>query len=496
MSGVRVTYAGLISFGIVMITVITGLIFTLIVTRRLEVDEFAAWSLIGSLIVYVMILDPISSYWATRQIARGEKVAVTAIGTNIIFAIIATGIYQLIIYYIAITTDVNYDVLLLSSLMIPLLYLGKEMKAILHAFKPQSTSYGFLIFETVKIPVGLIFVYWLDLGLIGAIYTTILSQLSSVIFYTYSIRSKLKEKFDFNYVKPWLKNFWLPLLQGNTDRFIHLDVLIYTSIVGSVSGLAYLGASKAIINAVSMTTYLSNGLYPKLVFGQKDEYVVMMFKRTLLFTIPIVGMALVFAKPGLWILNPNYFESYIIVYAWVFINFSYVIQSLFVSSLLGLETVDVQKDPKIKQFLKSKLFKVPMMDVSGRIFYIIALLLFLPFIFQSSSSDFEVIFWWGIIGVGANALIIGLYWNMMNKSNPFKFPIKNVVKYVLVTILASILSLILIDNYLIYEESIFKFLPMIIPFVLLYASIYTSLIYLWDKETRHLLKLIINEIKK
>ena len=309
MSEVRVTYAGLISFGIVMITVITGLIFTLIVTRRLEVDEFAAWSLIGSLIVYVMILDPISSYWATRQIARGEKVAVTAIGTNIIFAIIATGIYQLIIYYIAITTDVNYDVLLLSSLMIPLLYLGKEMRAILTAFKPQSTSYGFLIFETIKIPVGLIFVYWLDLGLTGAIYTTILSQLSSVIFYTYSIRSKLKEKFDFIYVKPWLKNFWLPLLQGNTDRFIHLDVLIYTTIVGSVSGLAYLGASKAIINAVSMTTYLSNGLYPKLVSGQKDEYVVMMFKRTLLFTIPIVGMALVFAKPGLWILNPNYFES-------------------------------------------------------------------------------------------------------------------------------------------------------------------------------------------
>ena len=69
---------------------------------------------------------------------------------------------------------------------------------------------------------------------------------------------------------------------------------------------------------------------------------------------------------------------------------------------------------------------------------------------------FEVIFWWGIIGLGANSLIIGLYWNMMNKSNPFKFPIKNVVKYVLVTILASILSLILIDNYLIYEESIFK----------------------------------------
>ena len=96
------TYSGLISFGIVLIMVITGLIFTLIVSRRLTTEEFATWSLIGSLIVMVMVLDPISSYWATRQVARGEKVAVTAIGSNIIFAIVASGIYQLVIYFMAI----------------------------------------------------------------------------------------------------------------------------------------------------------------------------------------------------------------------------------------------------------------------------------------------------------------------------------------------------------------------------------------------------------
>ena len=91
MSEVRVTYSGLISFGTVLIMVITGLIFTLIVSRRLTTEEFATWGLMGSLIVVVMILHPISSYWATRQVARGEKVAVTAIGSNLIFAIVATG---------------------------------------------------------------------------------------------------------------------------------------------------------------------------------------------------------------------------------------------------------------------------------------------------------------------------------------------------------------------------------------------------------------------
>ena len=245
-----------------------------------------------------------------------------------------------------------------------------------------------------------------------------------------------------------------------------------------------------------MTTYLSNGLYPKLVSGEKDEYIVMMFKRTFLFTIPILGMALVFAKPGLWILNPNYLESHIIVYSWVFVQFAYVVETLLASSLLGLENVDIQKDPKIKQFLKSNLFKVPMMDTIGRIFYIILLIVLLPFILESNSSDFYVIFWWGVIGIAANLLIIGLYSKMIKKSINFKFPIKNMAKYVFVTIIASVPSFILVENYLVYEESIFDFLPIIFPFLLLYASIYISLIYLWDKETRHLLKLIINEIKK
>jgi len=85
---------------------------------------------------------------------------------------------------------------------------------------------------------------------------------------------------------------------------------------------------------------------------------------------------------------------------------------------------------------------------------------------------------------------------MIKKSINFKFPIKNIAKYVFVTIIASVPSFILVENYLVYEESIFDFLPIIFPFLLLYASIYISLIYLWDKETRHLLKLIINEIKK
>ena len=55
MSGIRVTYSGLISFVVGIGSVFTGLIFTIIVTRRLTPDEFGEWGLIGALTGYVLI---------------------------------------------------------------------------------------------------------------------------------------------------------------------------------------------------------------------------------------------------------------------------------------------------------------------------------------------------------------------------------------------------------------------------------------------------------
>ena len=62
--------SGLIGLAIGLSTVITGLIFILIVTRSLTQEELGTWGLIGGLITYVVILEPMISYWSTREIAR------------------------------------------------------------------------------------------------------------------------------------------------------------------------------------------------------------------------------------------------------------------------------------------------------------------------------------------------------------------------------------------------------------------------------------------
>src|SRR3990167_2795739 len=112
MSNIRVTYSGLLGFIIGMISVITGIVFTLIVTRRLSPEEFGVWALIGSVISYFLIVEPILSYWTTRQIARGESVATTSLFYSTLFSLGQVPIYLSLAFYLpSINPDYSYSLM-------------------------------------------------------------------------------------------------------------------------------------------------------------------------------------------------------------------------------------------------------------------------------------------------------------------------------------------------------------------------------------------------
>ena len=74
MNNIRVTYSGLIALVVSLIGVVTGIIFVILITRTLTPVEFGLWTLLGSVVSYVLVIDPIVTYWSTRQVARGENI--------------------------------------------------------------------------------------------------------------------------------------------------------------------------------------------------------------------------------------------------------------------------------------------------------------------------------------------------------------------------------------------------------------------------------------
>ena len=225
MSNIRVTYSGLISLAIRFLSLFTGLAFTLIVTRQLSEEEFGTWGLISAIIVYATIINPIINYWSTREIARGQESGKTAFVSNGIFSAGGMFVYIIIAFFVGLQSDAKLEILMLATILIPVLFINNSLNAINAGWKPHVVSYGFFTFELIKIPAGLVLVYFLQLGVEGAIYAVFLGYLASIgiqIFFG-------KENSSINAFPPLCRTRFISFIDSRTSGTFRIPNEIVTA---------------------------------------------------------------------------------------------------------------------------------------------------------------------------------------------------------------------------------------------------------------------------
>ncbi len=495
MSGIRLTYAGLLALVIRLASVITGIIFTIIVTRNLTLEEFGLWRLIGGLISYVVIVEPVANYWVTRQIARGEEAGKTGIFTNGIFAAGASTAYIAMISFVSGATGSNYNLLLLSTILIPVTYISNTLEAINLGYKPQATSYGFIAFELAKIPMGLLLVEATRMGLAGAILATFVAFLARDFVLVYNAREKLRAKFSPALVKNWLRLSWLPLYNNIAGMILTLDVLLFSLIVGSVKPLAFYAAATAITAVIANSSGISQALYPKLLAENKKEYVEIALRRTFLFSIPILTAVIIYAKASLFILNPIYAAAVPVVYISAFTSLAYVISTIMYNVVGAIERVDINLNSRIMDYVKSRLFIIPTLTYIQYGSYIGLLVTMLFIIKPLILEDLQLIVLWVIIGLITQIPFTIYSWRLAVKSLSFKFPWISIGKYSLISGIAATIMLILNDHILIYNNSIYIFAPRLAATLSIAGGIYFSILYAIDADFRVLASAIVKELK-
>jgi hypothetical protein len=493
MNNIRVTYSGLISLLVGFSSILTGTIFTLIVTRQLTQDEFGTWGLIGSLVGYVLITEPIISYWSTREISRGQGSAKTAIITSGIFSTVSIFVYIAIAYPVATQTDANSSSVLLALILIPFLFLNKTLTAIIIATKPQIQGYSFLSFEIAKIPIAFVLVYMLDWGLDGAIIATAMAYVPSIVILLINSRGIMVGKLKPNLIKKWLKQFWIPGINRSIGFLVSLDVLIFSFITGSVAGLAFWAAASAISNIVNHSSKISVGVYPKLLSGGKEEYIQQNLNWLFYFGIPLIAFTFTFAKPGLFTLNPSYEIAYPIVIFLSIRVFGETLLRLFSNSIIGTETVDINENSTFKEYVKSKLFKVPIVRIIHYGSYIGSLSIML--ILVTDASQIDLVIYWSIIMLALQIPFTVYFYIQVKKNFKIKVDNVNLITYLIISTIIFGGIYLLMEEYLEYKIEIMQFLPNLLIFVFLSISLYFGMIYLVDKKTKVLFNNIINELR-
>lgn len=494
MSDIRVTYSGLIALVVGLVSVVTGIVFTLIVTRRLSPEEFGMWSIIGSMISYFLIAEPVISFWSTRQIARGEEVGKTSLISSISFSMGAIPLYLVFAYFVSTVSRSHLDSLILASILLPVTFVSQTLSGINLGHKPHATSYGLLVFEILKIPAGLALVYSLDLGVNGAIIATLIAYLGKILVQGYFGKTQLKDKFNTNALKRWIKLSWIPLYSNLSHLIWTLDVVLYSIIVGSVKGVAYFAASSAIAAIIGHAGLISQALYPKLLAKGSHDYAKENFTRLMYFAVPLLGTSVIFAKPALFALNPVYVDGSIIVVIMSFRAFFYVITGVLYQMLLGIETTDIEQNPKFSSLTKSKIFFVPTLTNIHYSLYIVTMVTTIIILNSSGRSELELVTWWTIIALALQMPFFIYAWILVQKHVRFSFPYVNTLKYVGCTILFVIVFLLTSEFIIIYPTSIYDFLPLLALQLAICLGIYLLTTYIIDKKTRIFFKSILAEL--
>lgn len=494
MSDIRVTYSGLIGLVVGLVSIFTGLIFTLIITRTLTPEEYGTWSLIGSMIAYFIISEIIVSHWTLRQIARGEDVGKTAVSTSLGFSLGAIPIYILYVTVVSTQNVVEVNLMMLGAIILPVFFVSQTLESINRGHKPHAKSFSMLTFETLKIPGVLAFVFFFDFGVVGVIIALIIAYIIKIGVQLYFARSKLRGIFQTETIKRWFKLSWIPLYY-TLHRFItNIDIVLYSVITGSVIGLAFYHAAFIIAGIISSSGLVSQALLPKLLSGGSSKHIEDNFRLLLYFAIPLMTLAIIFSKPTLFALNPLYKDAFVIVIFLSFKTFLAIINTIFYNILTGLETVDIEKNPAFSKLIKSKLFSVPSIALVHSIVYIAVLIITLVTLNAYGFEELEIVEWWAIVAFVSFIPVSVYLWYQVRKLVTFSFPYTSVAKFSIASVASGIVFFATSDYIITYEQSIYDFLPGLLLQAAICVGVYLGITFLIDSKTRNLFKSILKAI--
>lgn len=495
MSEIRVTYSGLISFFIGIISIVTNLAFFVIVTRTLSTNEFGTWGLVMGLITYPIILESIISYWAIRETARNISSAKTAIASSSIFSVVGIGIYLIISFFVGQSSDVEKAGLFFGFMLIPLMFLNSTLSSINLGWKPQAESYGILSLGISKIVGVVIFVYFLEMAVLGVILAVCMSYMVSIIILFIFAKKKIKYKIDMKYLKNWIKLFWLPIYPGIYAIILRLDVIIFTIFTGSVIGLAFWSAAVSITAMVSQAGNISTAVYSKLIQDENKEYLKNNITLLMYFIIPITAISIVFAKPGLFLLNPIYQSVVWVVILLAIQLFLGTINRTFEKFLMGIEKVDTNISSTFKDYIKSKLFYLPTIRLIQMITYVSILVIGLMFMTLQTNQQNDLLLFWAGIWFLTEIPVTIYFYKLVKKEFGSIFEYKIIFKYLIIGIIIFGITYLLSEKLLIYKTNIFEFLPGLALLIGFSLGMYVLITFFTDFRTKGLIKTVLHEIR-
>lgn len=358
---IRIRFSGFIIFASQLLSIVTGLVFTLLLTRNMNTSEYGIWTNIFDYTGYFVLFSGVLPFWATRFMARGKEGTVKT-GTlgQLLIAVVSVLVYFPIIILIsnAIGTGAYLLIYLISGLYIFNFYMVTVFEGVLRSMKPQVIGYGLLIEEVIKVAVALVLIIGFNQLFLGAMLALAVSGLVQVLYYLRLLAGEFRQKANWGYFKEWLKGSAAIAYNAVGGQLVSF-VLILLFIYGGSNTRAFYQAALTFTNVIGYSASLAFALYPKLLAKTcPDEDVGVSFRTVLMFAIPLSTITMIMSTSFLTILHVSYSVAWPVLITLTIDTLVVLISQFYSSILMGAEAFDAEGKISLSKLVRSKIFKV------------------------------------------------------------------------------------------------------------------------------------------
>jgi len=483
---IRTQYSGFIFFTAKLISVATGIAFTLMITRSVTEKDFGAYGTLNISLGFFTILSSVVPFWLMRFVARDKEGAVkTGIVANMIIAGIAVLVY-ITLFPLIITAFRLEDYVVpyaIVTLQIIELYFIAALEACLQAQRPHFVGYGLLVSEGCKVILAYMLIVQLRLSFLGIVLSLAIAFGVKIAFYFRTIWEELRSKINFKYIKEWLKGSSFNMYNIAGDRIAAIIFLMIPIYGGQIS-TSYYEAALSIAGIVTYSSFLAYALYPKLLAENTIEEVTVSLKTVLMFAIPMTVGILAIPSSYLIILKGVYVVATPVLAILAVDSLILTTSSIFSTVLFGIEKFDEKAEIPFRQVIRSRLF------ILFSLPYVHSLIT-LPTAFYllnnfANNQPLLVSTYVTAINTLAHFAMFVVLYIIVRKAVKVTIPWRNITKYVFASL---VMAPILIAVH-----------PTRLSLTLVVTAVggifYLTLLMLIDKETRKLVAAILRQIRK
>lgn len=480
----RIQYSGLIIFTAQLISVVTGLLFTLLLTRNMTTDQYGVWGNIYDVTAYFLLFSGFIPFWAIRFVARGEEGAIkTAFVANLTLAIASAAAYIPLAPLIASSLHITEtSVYVLASGLIVTTYAVNTLESCLRAKRPQAIGYGLLLEEAVKLSLAYLFIVGLHQLFIGAMLSLILSAAFQTFLYLKLLSKDIRQTLQWSYVREWLKGS-TALVYNAVGTQLANFVFILLIIYGTQTGRGDYLAATTFATIIGYSSSIAFALYPKLLAENSLKEITASLKTVLMFALPLVAIVISMSPSLLTVLKISYREAWPVLVVLSIDALISLLSTFYTNVLYGVEKLDEEAKIPLRKLLKSKMFKLLTLPyIQAAVTLPTALYILTHF---ANGQAVRAATYVAIIILVVHAILFLLTYIIMGTSVRIVVPWGSIGKYVFASSVTAVLLYVLPHP---------ATLGLTIATVILGAAAYAAIALAIDRDARMLVRSILQEL--